>query len=41
MESIASRSSGSARNTSSGTDLPVDDSIATSKQNDLRRMSKD
>ena len=41
MDGSASRSSGSARSTSSGRDLPVGDSIATSKQNDLRRMSND
>src|ERR1700728_3140054 len=41
MDSNASRSSGSARNTSSGTGLPVGPSRATSKQNDLRRMSND
>ena len=32
---------GSARNTSSGTGLPVGPSSATSKQNDLRRMSNE
>ena len=41
MDSSASRSSGSARNTSSGTGLPVGSSRATSKQNDLRRMSNE
>src|ERR1700691_794773 len=41
MDSNASRSSGPARNTSSGTGLPVESSRATSKQNDLRRMSND
>ena len=33
--------SGSARNTSSGTGLPFEASVATSKQNDLRRMSNE
>ena len=41
MNSNASRSSGWARNTSSGTGLPVESSQATSKQNDLRRMSNE
>lgn len=41
MDSSASLSSGSARNTGSGTDVPAGPSRATSKQNDLRRMSKD
>src|ERR1700683_3941473 len=41
MASNASRSSGSARSTSSGTGWPVEPSRATSKQNDLRRMSYD
>src|ERR1017187_5502926 len=41
MDSNASRSSGSARNTSSGTGLPAGPSRAISKQNDLRRMSND
>jgi hypothetical protein len=41
MDSNASRSSGPTRNTSSGTGLPVESSRATSKQNDLRRMSND
>src|SRR5271169_2048965 len=41
LDSNASRSSGSARNTSSGTGLPVGPSRAISKQNDLRRMSND
>src|SRR5580692_10193298 len=40
-ESNAARSSGLARNTSSGTALPFEPSRATSKQNDLRRMSYD
>jgi hypothetical protein len=39
--SLALVSSGSARNTSSGTGLPAGSSRATSKQNDLRRMSND
>src|ERR1700678_2848428 len=41
MDSNASRSSGPTRNTSSGTGLPVESSHATSRQNDLRRMSND
>src|SRR5580700_2136252 len=41
MDSSTSRSSGSARNTSSGTGWPVGPSRATSRQNDLRRMSYD
>jgi hypothetical protein len=41
MDSNASRSSGSTRNTSSGTGSPVGPSRATSKQNDPRRMSND
>src|SRR5580704_16328910 len=40
-DSNASRSSGAARNTSSGTGWPAEPSRATSKQNDLRRMSND
>src|ERR1022692_1234641 len=39
--SNASRSSGSARNTSSGTGLPAGPARAISKQNDLRRMPDD
>ena len=41
MDSNASRSPGSAGNTSRATGLPVACSNATSKQNDLRRMSND
>src|ERR1700733_11709936 len=41
MDNSASRSPGPARNTSSGTGLPVGPSRATSKQNDLRRMSNE
>ena len=41
MDSNASRSFGSTRNTSSGTASPVVPSTATSKQNDRRRMSND
>ena len=41
MDSNASRWSGSARNRSKGRDLPLDDSMATSRQKDLRRMSND
>ncbi len=41
IDSSASRSSGSARSTSSGTGLPAGPSRATSKQNDLRRMSNE
>src|SRR3984957_18682909 len=41
MDSSSLRSSGPARNTSSGTGLPAGPSHATSKQNDLRRMSNE
>ncbi len=41
LDSNASSSSGSARNTSRGTGLPVESSTATSKQNDRRWMSND
>src|SRR3984885_14795876 len=41
MDSSVSRSPGPARNTSSGTGLPVGPSHATSKQNDLRRTSNE
>jgi hypothetical protein len=41
MDSNASRSSDSARNTSIGMGLPLGFSTATSKQNDLRRMSNE
>jgi hypothetical protein len=41
MDSNASRSSGSARNTIRGMALPVDDSVATRRQNDLPRMSNE
>src|ERR1700733_15270928 len=41
VHSSSPRSSGSARNTSRGTGLPVGPSHATSKQNDLRRTSNE
>ena len=41
MDSSTSRSSGLARNTSIGTGWPAGSARATSKQNDLRRMSNE
>lgn len=41
MESSASRSPGSARSTSDGTDRPVPDATATSRQDDVRRISNE